>query len=85
MAQIAAQNGYTPLETSRSLTLVAPQCDSQSRPGVRAEIGFLAHLLAARLDAPQYRTKRREQPGAAANAYAMRLSAARAHGASVAA
>jgi hypothetical protein len=72
MAQNSADSGYAPLPLSRSLTVVSTENESPAaRPSGRTEIGFLAHLLSIRLDAPQYRTKRREQPVSAIKAYAM--------------
>jgi hypothetical protein len=64
-----------PLELSRSLTLIggSPR-DTGSKPtdtmAARASSGFLAQLLAVRHGAPEYRARRRTEPGSAAAAYA---------------
>jgi hypothetical protein len=64
-----------PLELSRSLTVIggSPRDTGPKLAEnmvMRAESGFVAQLLAVRHGAPEYRVRRRAEPGSAMAAYA---------------
>jgi hypothetical protein len=60
------------MPVSNSLVPITPvNRDSDKRqPAGRPDSGFIAHLIATEVKAPQTRTRRRAEPGEATSAYA---------------